>query len=282
MNSFYHKVAIACVCTALSFTLGANKEAKAATYTLTGSGFGVENDSTESSTMKAFVVGDLTHPTGDMYGHTSLNNFTKDNLALTPPENAISYFETFVDRTKRFTGYMTTIPRVVYRALDGHIHELSVTNNWSHFDITAATNAPAAAGEPFGYVGDVPRVVYRGVDGHIHELYLKDGQWKHFDISQATGAPTAAGNPMGYVGGVPRVVYRGVDGHIHELYVTDTWKHFDISQATGAPTAAGDPMGYMTNVPRVVYRGVDGYIHELYVTDTWKHFDLSSATGGPS
>jgi hypothetical protein len=236
MNSFYHKVAVACVCTALSFTLGANKEAKAATSTLTGSGFGVENDSTESSTMKAFVVGDLTHPTGDMYGDTSVNNFTKDNLALTPPENAISYFETSVDRTKRFTGYMTTIPRVVYRALDGHIHELSVTNNWSHFDITAATNAPAAAGEPFGYVGDVPRVVYRGVDGHIHELYLKDGQWKHFDISQNTGAPTAAGEPMGYVGDVPRVVYRGVDGHIHELYVTDTWKHFDLSSATGGPS----------------------------------------------
>jgi hypothetical protein len=32
MNSFYHKVAVACVCTALSFTLGANKEAKAALH----------------------------------------------------------------------------------------------------------------------------------------------------------------------------------------------------------------------------------------------------------
>jgi len=34
MNNLYHKVAIASVCTALSFTLGANKEAKAATFTL--------------------------------------------------------------------------------------------------------------------------------------------------------------------------------------------------------------------------------------------------------
>ena len=185
--------------------------------------------------------------------------------------------------TRRFTGYMTTIPRVVYRAADGHIHELSVTNDWSHFDITAATNAPAAAGEPFGYMADVPRVVYRGVDGHIHELYLKDGQWKHYDLTAATGAPTAAGDPMGYVGDVPRVVYRGVDGHIHELYVKDTWKHYDLTAATGAPTAAGDPMGYVGDVPRVVYRGVDGHIHELYVKDTWKHFDLfSQATGAPA
>jgi len=238
MNKLYHKVAVASVCTALSFTLGANKEAKAVTFTLTGTGFGVENDSNESSAMKASVVGGLSHAAKDMYAHTFVNNFTESNFAVTPPENAIKYIqlETFVDRTKRFTGYMTAIPRVVYRALDGHIHELSVTNNWSHFDITTATNAPAAAGEPMGYVGGgVPRVVYRGVDGHIHELYVTD-TWTHFDISQTTGAPTAAGDPMGYVGGgVPRVVYRGVDGHIHELYVTDTWTHFGLSSAAGGP-----------------------------------------------
>jgi hypothetical protein len=35
MSNLYHKVAVASVCTALGFTLGANKEAKAATFTLT-------------------------------------------------------------------------------------------------------------------------------------------------------------------------------------------------------------------------------------------------------
>jgi|ERR687885_1699121 hypothetical protein len=34
MNNLYHKVAVASVCTPLSFTLGANKEAKAATITV--------------------------------------------------------------------------------------------------------------------------------------------------------------------------------------------------------------------------------------------------------
>jgi len=34
MNNLYHKVAVASVCTTLSFTLGANQEAKAATFTL--------------------------------------------------------------------------------------------------------------------------------------------------------------------------------------------------------------------------------------------------------
>jgi hypothetical protein len=35
-NNLYHKVAVASVCTALSFTWVANKEAKAASFTLTG------------------------------------------------------------------------------------------------------------------------------------------------------------------------------------------------------------------------------------------------------
>lgn len=34
MNSLYHKIAVTSVCTALCFTLGANKEAKAASFTL--------------------------------------------------------------------------------------------------------------------------------------------------------------------------------------------------------------------------------------------------------
>jgi hypothetical protein len=34
MHNIYHKVAVASICTALSFTLATNKEAKAATFTL--------------------------------------------------------------------------------------------------------------------------------------------------------------------------------------------------------------------------------------------------------
>jgi hypothetical protein len=35
MNNLYHKIAVASVCTALGFALGANKEARAATFTFT-------------------------------------------------------------------------------------------------------------------------------------------------------------------------------------------------------------------------------------------------------
>jgi hypothetical protein len=43
MNNLYHKVAVVSVCTALSFTLGANKEAKAATFTLTATKFFIDD-----------------------------------------------------------------------------------------------------------------------------------------------------------------------------------------------------------------------------------------------
>jgi hypothetical protein len=43
MNNLYHKVAVASICTALSFTLGANKEAKAATFTLTATKFFIDD-----------------------------------------------------------------------------------------------------------------------------------------------------------------------------------------------------------------------------------------------
>jgi catechol 2,3-dioxygenase-like lactoylglutathione lyase family enzyme len=64
---------------------------------------------------------------------------------------------------------------VVYRSTDGHVHELgaSLGGIWGHFDLTAMTGAPAAAGDPAGYVFDAENrqhVVYRGADGHVLEL----------------------------------------------------------------------------------------------------------------
>ena len=54
MNNLYHKVTVASVCTALGFALGANKEAKAATFTLTDTRFVVEGDSYSGVGEKVF------------------------------------------------------------------------------------------------------------------------------------------------------------------------------------------------------------------------------------
>jgi hypothetical protein len=112
--------------------------------------------------------------------------------------------------------------RVVYRGTDNHVHELALTDQWYHFDMTGVPGAVPAAGDPMGYVGGgAARVVYRGTDNHVHELALTD-QWYHFDMTGVPGAVPAAGDPMGYVGGgAARVVYRGTDNHVHELALTD-------------------------------------------------------------
>jgi Common central domain of tyrosinase len=126
--------------------------------------------------------------------------------------------------------------RVVYRGTDNQLHELSVSDQWHHFDMTGVPGAVEPAGDPMGYSDPVvPRVVYRGVDNHLHELaiYPATGSWGDFDMTGVPGAVEPAGDPMGYVGGgTARVVYRGVDNHLHELWLGDQWYHFDMSIGT--------------------------------------------------
>jgi hypothetical protein len=87
--------------------------------------------------------------------------------------------------------------QVVYRAADGHIHELfvSVGRSWMHADLTQLTRAPLPdADSAFaGYqwdAGGTKQVVYITSDDHIHELFVAvGGSWSHADLTQLTGAP---------------------------------------------------------------------------------------------
>lgn len=59
-------------------------------------------------------------------------------------------------------------------------------STWSVNDLTAATNAPPAAGDPNGYAFTANgvsgmHVVYRGADNDIHELYWQNGADGHMD-----------------------------------------------------------------------------------------------------
>ena len=93
---------------------------------------------------------------------------------------------------------------------------------WHRNDLTAATGAPAAAGDPAGYTlaSTTQHVVYRGTDNHIHELWWDNNGWHHGDLTAATGSPAATGDPAGYTlaSTTQHVVYRGTDNHIHELW----------------------------------------------------------------
>ncbi|MFI2202427.1 hypothetical protein ACH47Z_16930 [Streptomyces sp. NPDC020192] len=118
---------------------------------------------------------------------------------------------------------------LVYRDGDGRLHELlgvyTGLVEWRHNDLSTASGAPNAAGDPAVRSWDVDKalhVVYRGTDDHIHDLVC-NGQWHHEDLSGISGAPQAAGDPAVYSWDVDKalhVVYRGTDDHIHEFRLT--------------------------------------------------------------
>ncbi len=186
------------------------------------------------------------------------------------------------------------IPRIIYRGLDNHIHELRrLLGSWIQTDLSAivSDNPPAspAAGDPFAYVtpDGIARVVYRGLDNHIHELRLQ-GSWFQADLSTVVSdnppASPAAGDPFAYVtpDGIARVVYRSLDNHIHELRLQGSWFQADLSAIVSdnppASPAAGDPFAYVTpdRIARVVYRGLDNHIHEIRLQGSWFQADLST------
>ena len=90
MNNLYHKVAFASVCTALSFALVANKEAKAAVFTLTPTTTFVVGDRNDGDGLGDYVSGDVPLPVGIIRGegyrqeYRAFYEFNIANLSLAP------------------------------------------------------------------------------------------------------------------------------------------------------------------------------------------------------
>ena len=85
---------------------------------------------------------------------------------------------------------------MVFRAQNGHIHEMSInpaTGRWGQFDMTAATGAPSAYGIPVGYEAGGARVVFRATDTRVHEMSIDPAtvSWRQVDLTVVTGAPNA-------------------------------------------------------------------------------------------
>jgi hypothetical protein len=190
------------------------------------------------------------------------------------------------------------VPRVIYRGIDNHIHELRQEGgNWLQADLSAivVNNPPAAsaAGNAFGFAAPtgLPQIIYRGTDNHIHGLTLQ-GSWSQVDLStNVTNRPPAypaAGDPRAYISDMLRIVYRGFDGDIHELRYEpsqSSWLQADLSAiVSNNPPAfpmGGDPFPYwdianLPRIPRVAYRGIDNHIHELRLQGSWLQADLSA------
>ena len=94
MNTLYHKVAVASVCTALSFALVANKEAKAASFTLQPSTAYTLGDTNAQDGVADTIFGGASLPVGIINGegyrheYRASYEFNLGNLSLDP--NTIS------------------------------------------------------------------------------------------------------------------------------------------------------------------------------------------------
>jgi hypothetical protein len=163
----------------------------------------------------------------------------------------------------------------------------------THTDLTAASGAPLAAGDPSGFVYEshgVQNAVYRGFDGHAHELWRSATAIGHSNLTALAGAPPTTSEPKGYVyqtADVQSIVYRGNDGNVHGLYwSTGAVGHDNLSGLAGAPDAVGEPYPYIydyVNMQNVLYRGVDGHVHGLYwALGPVGHDDLSGLSGAPN
>lgn len=163
----------------------------------------------------------------------------------------------------------------------------------SHTDLTVASGAPQAGGEPFGFVypqGGVQNIAYRGTDNHAHELWRTATGIGHSDLTALAGAPPVLGDVRAYVydpAATQNVVYRGTDGNVHGLYwTTGPVRDDNLTALAGAPLAAGAPYPYVypaANTQNVLYRGTDGHVHGLYwTTGAVRDDDLSNLAHAPN
>ena len=126
-------------------------------------------------------------------GDVGYDHLTSSVEAPKAAGNPVGYFEEL----------QANLNHVIYRGVDGHLHELWWTGQQpvSHGDITQQAGAPDATGTPSALL-DTARgehiVTYRATDGHIHSAYWSTGPIGHENLSGFARAPRATGDPHAY------------------------------------------------------------------------------------
>ena len=172
---------------------------------------------------------------------------------------------------------------VVFRADDGHIHEVRSRfvrgDDWEQSNLnTAAAETGLAGSDPWGFVtaDGHDAVVYLGADQALH-LLLRDnsGTWTH----QLLPGVSPAGPPIGFIrsNGKSAVVYRSADTaaqSTHLLTFDGAWTDLSLD-ALDRPSngPAGTPFPRVTSqgLDAIVYRTSAGELgeHRLNVDGTW-------------
>jgi GH25 family lysozyme M1 (1,4-beta-N-acetylmuramidase) len=118
-------------------------------------------------------------------------------------------------------------PRIVFRALRGHIWEIERDTLIAR-DLSAAAGAATAAGSPSAVVVATPHIFYRDVAGAVREIFDDAGVWRTRPV--CPGA-VAASDPTAFVdqAGRAAVTFRSVNGPIRLVrFVNGRWTCDDV------------------------------------------------------
>ena len=185
-----------------------------------------------------------------------------------------------------------------YRDPEGGIQDLWHTrigekDQW-HFqtlNLTGATSAPAAAGNPSGlFCRKTYHLIYREGDGGIQDLAYDGNTWhcERLNHGGRTFAPAAAGDPVQLqLQNHRHVLYRDLDGGIQDLWFDQGWHAQKMNNGglTHGPAAAGEPAGLdHPGSAHVTYRDQEGQVQDIYYDGVWKVQRLTGGgrTGAPA
>jgi GH25 family lysozyme M1 (1,4-beta-N-acetylmuramidase) len=118
-------------------------------------------------------------------------------------------------------------PRIVFRALRGHIWQIE-RDTLNATDLSAASTAPNAVGSPSVAVTDTVHIVFRAVDGRINEIFDDHGTWRTRVVCPD---PISAADPTAFVDdGSAAASFRKRDGGIHiARFVNGAWTCADAN-----------------------------------------------------
>ncbi len=178
----------------------------------------------------------------------------------------------------------TNVPHVVFQSTDGHIHEFTpVSNQWVHRDITALTNAPAAAagGAPtVTFAQNAVRLDYRTTTNHVVELFYYQNKWNAYDITAPSGAALANSDITSFVDnlGQQEVLFKNLDGNIATIHLSNNgqWLYRVVTlKPTGSIHGFAGAQSYLT------YRDSNQHVHVITGTTNtgWADSDLFNVDG---
>jgi GH25 family lysozyme M1 (1,4-beta-N-acetylmuramidase) len=167
----------------------------------------------------AFHVVSRSRDAGHLFDFTAPNAAPQDLTAASHDANGHSPpAATYRPATYTRRGQA---PRIVFRALRGHIWQIE-RDTLNATDLSAAANAPNAAGSPTAVAADTVHILYHGIDGRINEIFDDGGAWRTRQVCSAA----AASDPTAYIadGASPAAAFRKLNGGIHiARFVNGAW-----------------------------------------------------------